>query len=34
VQRLRVLGVNAVLIGEALVTAENAAGKIRELLGA
>jgi indole-3-glycerol phosphate synthase len=34
VQRLRALGVDAVLIGEALVTAENAAGKIRELLGA
>jgi indole-3-glycerol phosphate synthase len=33
VERLRTLGVNAVLIGEALVAAENAAGKIEELLG-
>ena len=34
VERLQALGVNAVLIGEALVTAEDAGGKIRELLGA
>ena len=34
VERLRALGVDAVLIGEALVTAEDAAGKMRELLGA
>jgi len=34
VQRLRALGVNAVLIGEALVTADDPAGKIRELLRA
>jgi len=34
VQRLRALGVNAVLIGEALVTAEDAGAKIRELLRA
>jgi indole-3-glycerol phosphate synthase len=34
VQRLRALGVNAVLIGEALVTAEDPAAKIRELLRA
>ena len=34
VERLRALGVNAVLIGEALVTAEDPAGKIGELLGA
>jgi indole-3-glycerol phosphate synthase len=33
VQRLRALGVDAMLIGEALVTAEDAAGKIEELLG-
>lgn len=33
VQRLLALGVNAVLIGEALVTAEDAGGKIEELLG-
>ena len=33
VQRLRALGVNAVLIGEALVTADDAGAKIRELLG-
>jgi len=33
VQRLRALGVNAVLIGEALVTAEDSAAKIRELVG-
>jgi indole-3-glycerol phosphate synthase len=33
VERLRALGVNAILIGEALVTAEDAAGKIEELLG-
>jgi indole-3-glycerol phosphate synthase len=33
-QRLQALGVNAVLIGEALVTAEDAAARIRELLGA
>jgi indole-3-glycerol phosphate synthase len=33
VQRLRALGVNAVLIGEAVVTAEDPAAKIRELLG-
>jgi indole-3-glycerol phosphate synthase len=32
-ERLRALGVNAVLIGEALVTAEDPAGKIEELLG-
>ena len=32
VERLRALGVNAVLIGEALVTAEDPGGKIRELL--
>ena len=34
VQRLRALGVNAVLIGEALVTAEDPAAKMGELLGA
>ncbi|MGQ9572882.1 MAG: indole-3-glycerol phosphate synthase TrpC [Dehalococcoidia bacterium] len=34
VERLRSLGVNAVLIGEALVTAEEPEAKIRELLGA
>lgn len=34
VERLRALGVNAVLIGEALVTADDARAKIRELLGA
>ena len=34
VERLRALGVNAVLIGEALVTAEDTAAKIGELLGA
>ena len=34
VERLRALGVNAVLIGEALVTAEDAGAKTRELLGA
>jgi len=34
VERLRALGVNAVLIGEALVTAGDARAKIRELLGA
>ena len=34
VERLRALGVDAVLIGEALVTAEDAAAKVRELLGA
>jgi len=34
VERLRALGVNAVLIGEALVTAEDPAARIRELLGA
>lgn len=34
VQRLRALGVNAVLIGEALVTADDPAAKIEELLGA
>ncbi len=34
VERLRALGVNAVLIGEALVTAEDAGAKIRELLRA
>jgi indole-3-glycerol phosphate synthase len=34
VQRLRALGVNAVLIGEALVTAEDVAARIRELLRA
>jgi indole-3-glycerol phosphate synthase len=34
VERLQALGVDAVLIGEALVTAEDPAGKIRELLGA
>jgi indole-3-glycerol phosphate synthase len=33
VERLRALGVNAVLIGEALVTAEDARARIRELLG-
>jgi indole-3-glycerol phosphate synthase len=33
-QRLRALGVNAVLIGEALVLAEDAAVKIGELLRA
>jgi len=33
VERLQALGVNAVLIGEALVTAEDAGGKIGELLG-
>jgi indole-3-glycerol phosphate synthase len=34
VERLRVLGVNAALIGEALVMAEDVGAKIRELLGA
>jgi indole-3-glycerol phosphate synthase len=34
VERLRALGMNAVLIGEALVTAEDVGAKIRELLGA
>ena len=34
VERLQALGVNAVLIGEALVTAEDPAAKVRELLGA
>jgi indole-3-glycerol phosphate synthase len=34
VERLRALEVDAVLVGEALVTAENAAARIRELLGA
>jgi indole-3-glycerol phosphate synthase len=34
VERLQALGVNAVLIGEALVTAEDAGAKIGELLGA
>jgi indole-3-glycerol phosphate synthase len=34
VERLRALGVNAVLIGEALVTAEDPGAKIRELLRA
>jgi len=34
VERLRALGVNAVLIGEALVTADDPAAKIGELLGA
>jgi len=34
VERLRALGVDAVLIGEALVTAEDAGAKIRELLRA
>jgi len=34
VERLRALGVDAVLIGEALVTADDAAAKIRELLRA
>jgi indole-3-glycerol phosphate synthase len=33
VERLQALGVNAVLIGEALVTAEDARAKIREILG-
>jgi len=33
VERLRALGVNAVLIGEALVTADDPAAKIRELVG-
>jgi indole-3-glycerol phosphate synthase len=34
VERLRALGVNAVLVGEALVTADDPAAKIEELLGA
>jgi indole-3-glycerol phosphate synthase len=33
VERLRALGVNAVLIGEALVTADDPAAKIREVVG-
>jgi len=33
VERLQALGVNAVLIGEALVTAEDPAAKMAQLLG-
>lgn len=33
IDRLRLMGIDAVLIGESIITAENPAGKIRELLG-